>query len=402
MKERMIRWLSILLAGMIAISAGTVGFCADSRDDLTDTGALSGYRLGYMSWGVRHTGLDVLQEKLENSGKALPEVRVAVIDSGLNTDNRFLKGRYVDGWNFINNTADCNDDQYHGTMVSGIIADATSSNVKILPIKVNDKSGRGNMKNVEKGIYYAIEHDADVINLSLSASDPSHSLTILDEAIEAAVDAGIVVVAAAGNEQGEAGDQYPANKSNVLTVTSIDKNNVIGENANTGSAVDFAMPGVMIWAPYKSGLTSAFVDTGTSLAAPHAAAAAALLKTWDKRVDQDAVYDILKEHAVDLGDAGFDTTYGWGTIDLSDFDISAQYVPPVRYILGDTDGSGAVETVDATWLQRHIAGMETPFSAEELSRGDADRDGVVTITDATAIQRYLAQLQIGYPIGELT
>ena len=56
MRKRMIRWLSLLLAGMIAVSAGTIGFCADLRDDLTDTGALSNYLLGYMSWGVKRTG----------------------------------------------------------------------------------------------------------------------------------------------------------------------------------------------------------------------------------------------------------------------------------------------------------------------------------------------------------
>ena len=395
--------LSLLLAAVILLSVGmTEGFCA-TADDSADTGALSNYLLGYMSWGVKHMGLDVLQEKLENSGKPLPEVRVAVIDSGLNTENRYLKGRYVDGWNFINNTSDYNDDQYHGTMVSGIIADGTSSNVKILPIKVNDKNGRGTMNNVAKGIDYAIEHGADVINLSLSAEDPNHSVTVLDEAIGAAVDRGIVVVVAAGNQSGDAGDHYPANKNNVLTITSVDKDNVIGENANTGACVDFALPGVKIFAPYKSGIMSAFVDTGTSLAAPHAAAAAALLKSWDKRVDQEAVYEILREYAVDLGESGFDTTYGWGMIDLSRFDINAAYVPPTKpYRLGDTDGNGSIESVDTAYLLRAVSQIETPFTEQELFRGDVDDNGALEPIDATMIQYYLAYREVPYPIGEIT
>ncbi len=97
-------------------------------------------------------------------------------------------------------------------MVSGVIADCTSSNVKVLPLKVNGASGRGNMKNVAKAIHYAVEHNADVINLSLSSEDPNHTITILDEAIEEAVSKGVVVVAAAGNQGGDTADRYPANK----------------------------------------------------------------------------------------------------------------------------------------------------------------------------------------------
>ena len=181
MKKTALRMLSLLMAITMVLTVSSIGASSAEIDDTSDTAALNNYRLGYMSWGIKHTGLDVLQEKLENSGKPLPEVRVAVIDSGVNTDNRYLEGRYIDGWNFINNTEDYADDQCHGTMVSGIIADGTSSNVKILPIKVNDENGKGLVSNVAKGISYAVEHGADVINLSLSASDPKHTLTLLSQ-----------------------------------------------------------------------------------------------------------------------------------------------------------------------------------------------------------------------------
>ena len=200
------RMISALLALVLTLSLSTAvnAVDTDQGDTVFETEALSSYPLGHMSWGVSHMGLDKLQKKLENSGRSLPEVRVAVIDSGINTSNPFLKGRYTDdGYNFISNSTDITDEEYHGTTVSSIIADATSSNVKVLPIKVNGKDGKGNMKNVSKGIYYAIEHGADVINLSLSSEDPNHSLTILDEAIEAAVSRGIAVTVASGNQKGD-------------------------------------------------------------------------------------------------------------------------------------------------------------------------------------------------------
>jgi len=314
--------LSFIIVFSVCVFSGTKLSVTDEQDICVQE-ALNNYWLGYMSWGVKSMGLDKLQEKLEESGRELPEVKVAVVDSGINTSNTYVKGRYTDdGYNFIDKNTDIEDSNYHGTMVSGIIADATSSNVKILPLKVNNKNGTGYMSNVSKAIYYAIEHNADVINLSLSAEDPNHSITVLDAAIDAAVEKGIVVVVASGNQAANENDRYPGNKDNVLTITSVDKNNNIGENANTGSCVDFALPGVSITAPYKSGLLSMFIDTGTSLAAPHAAAAAALLKTCNKNLNQDDIKEILINYSVDLGDSGFDNTYGWGVINLADYDIN--------------------------------------------------------------------------------
>lgn len=430
--------ISLILALAVAVSCIAAVNAADTdQDDAQfEYEALSSYPLGHMSWGVSHMGLDKLQKKLEQSGKPLPEVRVAVIDSGLYAASPFLKGRYVDeGYNFIDNNTDINDEQHHGTMVSGIIADATSSNVKVLPIKVNGKDGKGNMKNVSKGIYYAIEHGADVINLSLSSEDPSHSLTILDEAIDAAVSKGIVVVVAAGNQNGDVMDRYPANKSNVITVTSIDKNNVIGDNANTGAGVDFALPGVMVLAPYKR---IVMLNTGTSCAAPHASAAAALLKTWDKSLTQSEIKDIFIKYSVDLGDEGFDATYGRGMIDLSDFDINNEVKPTheptqpvteaptdapaqpatqaptvsptqpateetvaptqITALLGDADRDGEVTASDATAVQRAIIKMTVPTL--DMIAADTDGDSELTVTDATFIQRWLIKAECPYGIGE--
>lgn len=363
------------------------------------TESLNNYALGYMSWGVKHMGLDVLQKNLEKKGN-LPEVKVAVIDSGINTDNKYLKNRYTnDGYNFLDNNTDINDTQYHGTMVSGIIADCTSSNVKVMPLKVNGESGSGKLSDVNRAIYYAIEHNADVINMSLSAVDSKHTLTILDDAIAEAVSKGIVVVVAAGNQASDTADRYPANKDNVLTITSVDSSDKIAENANTGADVDFALPGVLILAPYKRLM---MVDSGTSLAAPHAAAAAALLKSWCKHLNQDQVVDILKQYSVDLGAKGFDNTYGWGMINLSKFNVNATPPEPVTEPEPSTEPTEEVTTAPVTeptepvtepvetTVEPTTVPVETTVepTTEPILIGDVNLDGIVDIMDAVMVQLY--------------
>ncbi len=345
-----------------------------------------------------------------------------MLDTGLKKSNRYLQGRYLDeGYNFIDNNTDYDDDQYHGTEVSGVIADGTSSNVKILPIKVMDSNGDGKMSNTAKGIYYALDHGADVINLSLSGDDKNHTYHSLDDAIAEAVSRNVVVVVAAGNQDGDASLRYPANKDNVITITSINKRNNLGLLANYGSVIDFALPGMNILAPHRGTM---LLDSGTSLAAPHAAAAAALLKTWDKSLNQAEIYEIFKQYSVDLGDKGFDDTFGWGMIDLSGFDINSAYVRPTEppteaptqaptqapteaptqapeplYILGDADCDGDVSSIDVTLMQRKLAEMSVYGAFDELA-ADADRDGELTALDVTLIRRYLVGVDTGFAIGE--
>lgn len=331
MKHKLVSTLlaiTLLCSGAAVMQTGVV----PSEDEtLTVVESLSNYSLGSMSWGVKKMGLDKLQKKLEASAEELPEVRVAVIDTGVTTTNKYLEGRLTDdGYNFYDNNSDVSDAQFHGTVVAGIIADGTTSNVKLLPLKVSGKDGTGPLKNTREAIYYAIEHGADVINLSLSANDPKHSITTLDDAIAAAQEKGIVVIAAAGNQSGDVADRYPANKDNVMVIGATRPSNRISSYSNTGATVDFALPGIGILSPARN---SVRVSAGTSMAAPHAAAAAALLKTWNKDLNQEQIEEILKEYAVDLGDEGYDETYGWGMIDLSNFKVSEEETPAPKTCL---------------------------------------------------------------------
>ena len=168
---------------------------------------------------------------------------------------------------------------------------------------------------------------------------------------------------------------------------------MIADSANTGADVDFALPGENVLTPYK---TYAFFNSGTSLSTPHAAAAAALLKTWDKSLNQDEVLEILKLYAVDLGDEGFDNTYGWGMIDLKNFDMDMK-VPgrePFAVLLGDVNLDKIADIKDLTILARHIANIEILTDARKIANADTNADETVDIMDLTRLARHVAQIEL--------
>ena len=120
------------------------------------------------------------------------------------------------------------------------------------------------------------------------------------------------------------------------------------------------------------------------------AAAAALLKTWCKYLNQDQVVEIFKQYAVDLGDPGFDNTYGWGMLDFSNFNINA--TPPKKPAqIGDVNLDGKVDVKDATALQRYLAEIAS-LTDKQLAVADANGDGKINVSDVTAIQRYVAEV----------
>ncbi len=166
----------------------------------------------------------------------------------------------------------------------------------------------------------------------------------------------------------------------MLTITSVDSSDKIAENANTGADVDFALPGVLILAPYKRLM---MVDSGTSLAAPHAAAAAALLKSWCKHLNQDQVVDILKQYSVDLGAKGFDNTYGWGMINLSKFNVNATPPEPVTEPVTDPP-----EPEPSTVPTEPTPEPATEPAPEPILIGDVNFDGTVDVMDAVMVQLY--------------
>lgn len=275
-------------------------------------------------------------------------VIVAVLDTGIAYENYgvYVKApdlagtSFVAGYDFVNNDAHANDDNGHGTHVSGTIAQTTNNGVGVagiafrttlMPVKVLGADGSGTISGIADGIRYAADHGAKVINMSLGTSARLSYLTVLTAAIEYAAAKGVVMVAAAGNAA-TGTLEYPAAYPQVMAVTATTYNNTLAYYANTGAGLSLAAPGGtdradlngdgnpdMILQMTFSPVTRNPADfgywlfCGTSMATPHVAGAAALLFAAGAP-DAATVRSLLESSATDLGTPGYDTTYGYGLV----------------------------------------------------------------------------------------
>jgi type VII secretion-associated serine protease mycosin len=249
-------------------------------------------------------------------------VTVAVVDSGVDKTHPDLAGQVLPGTDFVAPGDGSADGHGHGTHVGGIIAAVAnngigvaglSPGVKLLPVRVLDNTGAGWSSDTAAGIVWAVDHGAQVINLSLGGPSPT---TVGQQAVDYAVAHGVVVVAAAGNGRAT-GNQvnYPAAYAGVVGVAATDRTDATASFSNTGAYVDIAAPGVGIASTYPGGGYANM--SGTSMATPYAAAAAALVKSANPSLGSDAVTAVLEQSALDLAPAGRDDASGYGLIDPS-------------------------------------------------------------------------------------
>lgn len=251
-------------------------------------------------------------------------IKVGIIDTGIQLNHPDLVANIKGGYNAIRPNKSANDDNGHGTHVAGTVAAVNNTigvvgaahQVWLYAIKVLNASGSGYLSDVIEGIQWAIANNLQIINLSLGTSSNVQSF---HDAIIAAKNAGLVVVAAAGNNGGAV--LYPARYPEAMAVSATDSNNVIASWSNRGPEIDLAGPGVSIYSTYRR--SSYATMSGTSMATPHVAGSAALLlgrvekcdTNNDGKCSPDEVQTRLQNTALDLGTPGFDNLYGWGLVD---------------------------------------------------------------------------------------
>jgi type VII secretion-associated serine protease mycosin len=248
-------------------------------------------------------------------------VIVAIIDSGVAANHQELSGSVLPGKDYVNAGSDGRTDPNgHGTHVAGIIAAHVNNavgiagaapDVRILPIRVLDANGGGVASNVAKGIIWAADHGARVINLSLGGGQA----TGVRQAIQYANSKRAVVVAAGGNNYSSGNaPMYPAAYPEAIAVAAVDTNLRHPSFSNTGSYIDVAAPGVGIVSAWGSSSTAYAAATGTSMATPFASAEAALIIAAYPKSTAERVAHLLKASARDLGTRGFDPVFGYGLL----------------------------------------------------------------------------------------
>lgn len=304
-------------------------------------------------WHMRQINVEPAWDISTGSG-----VVVAVVDTGIAYEDYYelLHGTlptyyyrapdlaatsFVAGYDFINTDTHPNDDNAHGTHVAGTIAQSTNNalgvagvafGASLMPVKVLDLLGTGTDVEVADGIWFAADHGAKVINLSLGGPESSSTL---QNAVKHAYEAGATVVCAAGNEgNGQNRPSYPAAyDAYCIAVGATRYDETRAYYSNYGSYLDLAAPGGDLSVDqnhdgYGDGVLQNTFNpntrdtanfgywffTGTSMATPHVSGVAALLIA-DGVTAPDAVRQALEGTARDKGAAGWDPEYGWGIVD---------------------------------------------------------------------------------------
>lgn len=264
------------------------------------------------SWGVERIGAKQLHSKVLPSKDS---VIVAVIDTGVDFTHPFLKDRIIEGYDVVNDDTNPMDVHSHGTAVTGIIADTTPANVKIMPIRAINAEGNGYDSDIAKGIRFAVDNGADIINMSFSGEGFS---PYLSEAIDYALTNKVLVIVAAGNESMDTANLYPASDERVIVVSATDQNDRIADFSNTGASIDISAPGVDILSSAPGGKFSS--NSGTSLAAPFVSGIAAMIKLEDPTRSTAEIEKLLKKYIDDRGATGWDPLFGEGIVNVTAYD----------------------------------------------------------------------------------
>lgn len=249
-----------------------------------------------------------------DAARGTPQTVVAVIDTGVDASQQDLRGALVPGYDFANRDSDPADDNGHGTAVAGIIGARADNRLgvagvcwrcQVMPIKALDASGSGDDTVIAAAVVWAVDHGADVINMSLGGPGESPQLS---DALAYAARHDVVVVAAAGNS-GTTTPFYPAADNGALSVAATTDSDQRYSWSTFGSWVDVAAPGCNV-ASQRGGGVVRFC--GTSSAAPIVAGLAALARSAFPDASAESV-----ERAIEQTTAGVGSIVRYGRIDAA-------------------------------------------------------------------------------------
>lgn len=280
-----------------------------------------------VGWGI--TAFDLPKAWEWSQGE---DVVIAVIDTGCDLDHPDLKNNLVEGKNFIDESKSPEDDNGHGTHVTGTLVAENNDigmvgvcpKARVMPIKGLDEEGNGNMLNIAKGIRWAVDHGADFISMSLGAPIP---VAEVRKAIKYAHSKGVITFVAAGNVGNTKEVFYPAAYPETIAVGAVDIELHRADFSNTGKNLDFMAPGVDIYSTVPDDWYAKM--SGTSMAQPFLCGVAALVKSFVKKSRPDISLKtaidyrkLLMEHTIPVTNGNYDDPkfyQGFGIIDPRKF-----------------------------------------------------------------------------------
>lgn len=247
-------------------------------------------------------------------------VRVAIVDTGIAPRHPDL--RVYGGASFVPGVRSWADDQGHGTHVAGTVAALANNrgvvgvapHARLYSVKVLNSRGSGRLSWIINGLIWCYRTNMHVANLSLGSAANTHNPRVYSQAYERAGrllrNKGILAVAAAGNSNGPVGN--PARCPSFMAVSAVDANRRRASFSCYGPQVEVAAPGVGVWSTYPQ--TGYRKLNGTSMASPHAAGVAALIKRRHPSWSGDRIRVHMWRTATDIGPRGRDIAYGYGLI----------------------------------------------------------------------------------------
>lgn len=362
-------------------------------------------------WGMSKIQADSAWDV--QAGRA--NVTVAVIDTGVDLNHPDLQGKLVPGYDFVGGDNNPSDGHGHGTHVSGTVAaitnnaqdvagiaggDAAQGNlgVQIMPVRVLNSSGSGSMAAVARGIQWAADNGAHVINMSLGDPNNRRHQTMQD-AVTYAWNQGVVVVAAAGNS-GRSTCFPPAKYNESICVIATTSSDGKASFSNYGQGADVGAPGSSILSLWRGGGTRS--ASGTSMASPHVAGLAGLLYSFmptRSTANAQAVRGCI-ENNLDVP-AGWSTSWAPGRINalraVNDGSCNTGAPTPTlgpSVAPSPTPGSGSPSpTVAATPTTSPVAtpsvsptaGLTPPPYSSNCAAADLNADNTVDQSDLDAL-----------------
>ncbi|PKG23285.1 S8 family peptidase [Niallia nealsonii] len=362
----------------------------------------SGQTSGSKGADIQYESLYKLQKAIKPKETKPKETLIAVVDTGVDSTLADLKNtvKTQSGYNYISNTKDATDDNGHGTHVSGIIAASVDNNysiagintsAKILPVKVLDASGMGDNEQIAKGIKYAVDKGAKVINLSLGG-DYSR---VLEYMLQYANKRNVTVVAASGNESSSM-LSYPASSQYVTSVGATNDLDLVSDYSNYGEGLDLVAPGTNIPSLVPNGNITYY--SGTSMAAPHVAAVAGLMLSINPNLKPK---DVEKALISTTKNVAFTETDGYmeeeiSYLDLLDYeDEEIEALAPGYDLVSAWGRLNAFSAISAVKLN---AKVNTVYNSSKTIKGTAEKGTAVSVKIGKTTKKAVADSKGNFKI----